>query len=148
LASADLNGSRVVSLLLGFGFIPLTEELVLDDEPTPFEHLLRFSARLGARAEIQSKKFPLAYIETDYFGGHGCQAATAWIGGDAAFGPAHAADLWEGSKYVPTPLLEGAINRTVRLIGVDRGAALDEFDALGLGRHRSNESWLSGGEAG
>jgi hypothetical protein len=58
-------------------------------------------------------------------------------------GPVRTSDLWEGGKYVPTPLLDGAINRAVRLVGVERGPVRDEFDALGLGRHRSNESWLS-----
>ena len=47
---------------------------------------------------------------------------------------------------MPAPLLERAINRAVRHLGVERGGSLYEFDALGLGRHRSNEAWVA--EAG
>jgi hypothetical protein len=142
-AAAHLPGARVVPLSLGFGFLPITDQLAGEDEPVPFEHLDRLTARLGAWAQGHSGEFPLAYIETDYFGGDGWQAAIAWVGGRVAFGPVRTSDRWEGGKFVPTPLLEGAINQAVRLIGVHRGSVRDEFDALGLGRHRSNESWLS-----
>jgi hypothetical protein len=129
--------------LLGFGFLPVRELLAGDEELAPYEHLERLTARLSAWAEEQSCIFPLVYIETDYFGGDGWQAAMAWVGGRAIFGPVRTSDEWEGGKFVPTPLLEGAINQAVRHLGVKRGAARDEFDALGLGQHRSNESWLS-----
>jgi hypothetical protein len=142
-AAAVLPGARVVPLSVGYGFLPVTEELASDDEPAPFEYLERLTARLGAWAESASAAFPLAYVETDYFGGDGWQAALAWVGGRAAFGPVRTSDLWEGGKFIPTPLLDGAINRAVRLLGVNRGSVRDEFDALGLGRHRSNGSWLA-----
>jgi hypothetical protein len=142
-AAADLAGARVVPLSLGFGFLPVTKELAGDNELAPFEHVERLTVRLGAWAESASVACPLAYVETDYFGGDGWQAAIAWVSGAVAFGPVRTSDLWVDGKYTPTPLLDGAINRAVRLIGADRGAVRDEFDALGLGRHRSNESWLS-----
>jgi hypothetical protein len=142
-AATDLTGARVVSLSLGFGFLPVTEQLGGGDEPAPFEHLERLTARLGAWAEAASAAFPLAYVETDYFGGYGWQAAMAWVGGRVTFGPVRTTDLWREGKYTPTPLLDGAINQSARLVGVDRGLVRDEFDALGLGRHRSNELWLS-----
>jgi len=144
LKTADsLPGARVVPLALGFAFLPVTEQLAGDEEPVPFVQLGGLTARLSTWAEEQSRGFPLVYVETDYFGGDGWQAAMTWVGGSAVFGPVRTADLWEGGKFVPTPLLEGAINRAVRHLGVERGSALDEFDALGLGRHRSNEAWLS-----
>ena len=133
----------MVPLGLGFGFLPATEQLAGDDEPAPFEHLERLTVRLGEWAESFSAACPLAYVETDYFGGDGGQAAVAWTAGRLAFGPALTRDYWEGGNFHQTPLLDGAINQAVRLLGVDRGAVRDEFDALGLGRHRSNESWLS-----
>jgi hypothetical protein len=142
-AAADFAGAQVVPLSLGFGFLPITEQLAGDDEPAPFEYMERLTTRLGAWAEAASVAFPLAYAETDYFGGHGWQAAVAWVGGNVVFGPVRTSDLYVDGKYTPTPLLEGAINRAVRLVGVDRGSVRDEFDAIGLGRHRSNESWLS-----
>jgi hypothetical protein len=142
-AAAELPGARVVPLAHGYGFLPVTDQLAGDDESAPFEHLERLTARLGAWAEAMSVAFPLAYIETDYFGGDGCQAAVAWAGGRVGFGPLQTSDRWVDGKYTPTPLLDGAINQAVRFIGADRGSVRDEFDALGLGRHRSNASWLS-----
>jgi hypothetical protein len=147
-ATANLPGALVVPVSLGYGFLPVTDQLASDDEPAPFEHLERLTTRLGAWAEDQSRHFPLAYVETDYFGGDGWQAAMAWTNGRVVFGPVRTSDLWEGGKFIPTPLLEGAINRAVRHLGVERGTAQDEFDALGLGRHRSNDSWLSGAARG
>lgn len=140
--ATEFSGARVVQLSIGFGFLPVTKELARDDDAAPFPHLIRLTAKIGAWAESKSRMFPLAYIETDYFGGHGCRAAMAWIGGKV-FGPFRTSDLREGRQFVPTPLLEGAINRILRLIGVDRASERDEFDALGLGRYRSNECWLS-----
>lgn len=142
-AAAELPGARVASLAFGFGFLPVTDQLAGENEPAPFECLERLTARLGAWAEAASTALPVAYVETDYFGGDGWQTAMAWARGRVVFGPIRTSDLYEGGKYVPTPLLDGAINQAVRLIGVDRGSARDEFEALGLGRHRSNESWLS-----
>ena len=142
-AASNLREAHVVPLALGFGFLPVTQQLAGDDEPAPFEHLDRLTARLGQWAAEQSRLFPLAYVETDYFGGVGLQAAIAWKNGRPAFGPVRTTDLWERGRSIPTPLLDGAINQAVRHIGVARGEAQDEFDALGLGQHRSNESWLS-----
>jgi hypothetical protein len=125
----------VVSLSLGFGFLPIIETMVGDDEPAPFEHLVQLTGRLAEWAQRNSHQFPLAYVQTEYFGGPGEQAAMVWAAGSVVFGPV---------KTSEEPLLEGAVNRAVRYLGVERGAVRDEFDALGLGRHRSNETWLSG----
>jgi len=142
-AADGLPGARVVALAAGFGFLPVTDRLADDREAVPFEDLERLTTRLCRWAEEESCLFPLAYVETEYFGGHGWQAAVAWVGGRAVFGPLRTPDLREASKLAPIPLRQRAINQAVRHVGVDRGAALDEFEALGLGRHRSNEAWLS-----
>ena len=106
---------------------------------------MRLSTHLSKWGAAQSVAFPLAYIETDYFGGPGEQAAVAWEHGLVVFGPVKTKDLYENRKFVPTPLLEGAINRAIRLLGVVRGSVRDEFDAVGLGWHRSDEAWLAEG---
>src|SRR3989440_7835863 len=36
-----------------------------------------------------------------------------------------------------------AFNQALRQLGVPRGAAFDEFEAVGLGRHRHTEDWLA-----
>jgi hypothetical protein len=41
----------------------------------------------------------------------------------------------------PASSPQWAFNQALRNLGVDRGAAFDEFDALNLGRHRHTENW-------
>ncbi len=74
----------------------------------------------------------VAYVETEYFGGNGVQSAAVWERGAIAFGPKQA-DV-------------GPINEALRLLGVERTNAKDEFDTVGLGRHRGNKGWIE--EAG
>lgn len=137
------DNTGVCPLALGFALLPLTDSLVAPDEPAsdlPFCH--RLTARLATWAEEQSNLVPIVYIETDYFGGTGAQSAVVWREGKVDFGPvATGTDVGEN-----VPLLEGAINRAARHIGVCRGRALDEFDALCLGRHRENEDWVAAAE--
>jgi hypothetical protein len=141
-AAAGLPGARVAPLRVGFGFLPLTEELAGEDEPAPFQHLERLTSRLSAWAEAQSRQFPIVYIETDYFGGVGIQAAIAWEAGQVVFGPAQTPEQ-HPDDAAGSVLDRGVINRTVRHLGVSRAGFHDEFDALGLGDHRSNEKWLA-----
>ena len=70
----------------------------------------------------------VAYFETDYWGGEGEQSAVLWERGEMVYGPAK-------SRL-------GPINGALRRMGVERGAALDEFDAVGLGRYRDNDDWI------
>ena len=65
---------------------------------------------------------PIAYGETDYFGGAGVQSAAAWIAGKLAF--------------PPTTHPAGPINAALHTIGLERADGLDEFDTLGLGAVR------------
>jgi hypothetical protein len=143
-ASARLEGARVVPLSLGFGFLPLTEQI--NDKNLPassFELLVELTDLRANWAQRTSITLTLAYVETDYFGGIGSQSGIAWAEGRVMFGPIRTTTSWEEGRHVAPPLLEEAINQTVRRIGVERGSVRDEFDALGLGRHRSNESWLA-----
>jgi hypothetical protein len=72
----------------------------------------------------------VAYIETEYFGGTGTQAAAVWEGGKIILAPRRA-DI-------------GPINDALRLLGVTRTPTQDEFDVAGLRRHRRTEDWLRG----
>ncbi len=86
--------------------------------------------RLLAR---MSRSAVVAYVETDYFGGAGTQAAAVWRDGVLAWGP---------EKASPGP-----INGALRLLGARAREGTDEFESVGLHRFRSNEDWLDGGEA-
>lgn len=63
----------------------------------------------------------LLYIETDYFGGYGKQAAVLVQNGEIAVGPI------KGT---------GIINELLCKIGVQKEQEKDEFDSLGLGHYR------------
>ena len=55
------------------------------------------------------------------------------------FGPALTGD---GEDFQTDDLPDGAINIALRKLGVLRGSSHDEFDAVELGKHRHNESWI------
>jgi hypothetical protein len=90
-----------------------TEKIVL--LTAAFDNLLRRLSLLG----------PIAYIETEYFGGVGGQGAAVYSGGETVMEPE-----WQGS---------GPIDRALRLIGVKRLLLGDRFRALGLEEYRSND---------
>jgi hypothetical protein len=93
-------------------FLPLTDE-GSDDVPTAVHE---FAAR--------AKK--IAYVEAEFFGGAGTQAAAVWEEGRLVFGPIVADD---------------AINQALRMLGVAKKEHFDEFEALNLGRHRDTDEW-------
>ena len=39
---------------------------------------------------------------------------------------------------------QDVINEVLRMYGVSKNRSRDEFDAVGLGRHRSTEDWIEG----
>ena len=87
------------------------------------ESVLKDKSRLG----------PLAYIETDYFGGSGTQAAILYDREKVVLGPLQQETVWTGTEYQSG---DDAINPVLQRMGVHRGRARDEFDALQLGSHR------------
>lgn len=124
-----LTHAVIASLEQGFGLLPATDDLhdELGDGGAPHDELWRLSnglARLGAEL---SRGGPVAYVETDYFGGTGDQAAMVWQNGEVIFGPSK-------SRI-------GAIHSALLRLGVEQGADDDCFDALGLNRHRHTDDW-------
>lgn len=128
--AARMKSARVAELEQGLGFLPVTEEV--DDElggGTPaYEEFYRLTDRLTGLGARMSRGGAVAYVETDYFGGTGEQAAIVWRDGEVWSGP-------EKSRI-------GSINSALRRLGAEKGDAYDEFDAVGLGRHRHNEDWI------
>jgi hypothetical protein len=93
---------------------------------------------------------PLAYIETEYFGGTGGQGAVVYSGREVVMGPE-----WHDSGPISRALgLIGVKRRPVGgrfstlglralgLIGVKRCPVGDRFSALGLGAYRSNDDLI------
>ncbi|MDN7489739.1 hypothetical protein CFB40_07510 [Burkholderia sp. AU31652] len=73
-----------------------------------------------------SVQFALAYIEAEFFGGSGCQAHVLFSDGRAAS---------------PLVVSDHAINEALRYLGVAKGEARDEFEAIGLDQHRDTDRW-------
>ncbi|WP_457513581.1 hypothetical protein [Streptomyces sp. TE33382] len=95
--------------------------------PTGFDRLLSACSEAG----------PVAYIEADYFGGAGTQNAQVWDAGKIVLGPLRLA-VGEPSPATGTP-----ISQALQRLGAAKGNHVDEFSAVGLGRHRDTVDWLS-----
>ena len=78
---------------------------------------------------------PIGYLEAEYFGGMGMQWAALWSGGSLVAGPHVLAD---GEPFPPAG---SPISRVLAELGVERGDHFDEFDAVGLLRHRDTDGW-------
>ncbi len=102
---------------LGLGFGDSHSKVILDG---------RFAHHVAA---IVSKG-DYALIETDYFGGIGDQVAAVYRKGQDA--PLFASDRVEG----------GAINEALKAIGVSARQGADEFNTLGLEKHRNFEDYF------
>jgi hypothetical protein len=160
--------AHVVALPQGYGLLPVTEEL-LDEmaagEPEARHEwlgdLTYLSSRLGTVACRLSTHVPVAYVETDYSGGVGTQGAILWQDGEASLGPIvspfHRVDREAPGYPLFAPAVDWFLRRLARWLGgvpplavqslpincvLRRLGALDEFDALGLGRLRHTEDWV------
>ena len=129
LRGADLLGARLVSLPQQKAMLPLTtevsEQLGIPFLPITYEGpgVPDSLNKLGCLA---SRDGLVAYVEAEFFGGLGGQASVLWDRGSIAKGPIVAKD---------------AINQALRILGVNKGGAHDEFDALGLDKHRDTDDW-------
>lgn len=120
--------SSICRLEQGFEFMPISKQMIdPDEQASGIAEFYGLTDHLRQWAADVSSKFRIAYIETEYFGGTGGQSAAIWEGGQLVLGPLVTAD---------------AINQVLRLLGAVRGRAADEFEAIGLGRYRSNEDWI------
>lgn len=94
----------------------------VDRATASFAWLTEFCRRLSAAPGAM-----VAYVEADFFGGRGRQAAAVWQAGELMLEPV---------------VDEAAIDRALARIGVTRAGGIDEFAALGLDRCRRTERWL------
>lgn len=125
-----------MGLAQGFEMIPATHALLDQiDASCPAEKRSRrldgfvhLDGALATLLEDLSELASVAYVETEYFGGVGTQAAAVFANGAPAF--------IQGETEQP-----GAISEALRVLGVIRGHYVDEFDAVGLGRYRQMDDW-------
>jgi hypothetical protein len=109
-------------LPVGFEAVDALEARRGPSEPV-VEDFWQLTGNLAAVGRECSVHGAVAYIATDYFGGHGTQAAAAW----------------EDVRLVREPEVGGIgrINSALRWIGLVAKEGLDAFDTLGLGDMRS-----------
>jgi hypothetical protein len=87
------------------------------------------SDQLVDELRLASRQGMLMYFETAYFGGLGCQGAVVFQHGQLIFGP-------QSAKI-------GPINQGLKLFGIGiKPPARDEFETIGLNRHRDTERWI------
>ncbi|MFG1639341.1 hypothetical protein ACGFMK_03565 [Amycolatopsis sp. NPDC049252] len=137
--AGSVDAARVVPLGQGLSLLPMTDEFfdaVTVAGAGELDGFWKAPAGFGDTLAISSRHGPFAYVEADYFGGEGMQCAQVWSGGAVTLGPVRTG-LGERPPASGSP-----ISQALRAIGVLRGAHFDEFDAVGLGRHRETVGWL------
>ena len=119
-------GGAVVELTDALQLVPMTTRLfdaLNDPNAAVVEPFFLLTTHVLER--LRSALAVFAYIETEYFGGSGTQRAGAWRGMETLVTPR------EGS---------GSVNEALAALGVTRGAALDEWDAVGLVRFQTMDA--------
>ncbi|MFL4910300.1 hypothetical protein ACJ6WF_46095 [Streptomyces sp. MMS24-I2-30] len=80
---------------------------------------------------------PVACAEAECLGGVGERRAAVWVDGTPEVGP------WGEPAKTRFWRAVSPISQALRHLGVRRSLGEDEFDAVGLGRHRDNDGWIS-----
>lgn len=131
-ASIRLRHAKIVPLTGTLAVIPLGDKLQ-DEMNADKVRLLEpwdiLTDRIEAFGAELSEHGRVAYVEADYFGGTGDQGCVVWE---------------HGRELLREVRADQAINHALRLLGVQTAEdEADEFDTVGMGRHRRVESWLS-----
>jgi len=136
--AGSIEEAHIVPLGKHLSLLPMTDALfdVVTIAGAPeLDGFWEAPAGFGSALAACSVNGPVAYVEAEFFGGAGTQCAQVWDGGKVVLGPLH---LAEGE---PSPAAGSPISQALRQLGTDRGNHFDEFDAVGLGRHRDTQDW-------
>jgi hypothetical protein len=136
---AELPGSGRVELNQGFALIPVPDDLfeyANDGEPHGALGFWRLPPGLDDVLSRMAVAGPVAYVEAEYFG-PGTQRAVVWKPDGTVVGPI----LLDEDE--PFPADGSPISHALRILGARHGDYFDEFDAVGLDRHRGTEDWIS-----
>lgn len=117
-----------------FDYITENSDFKKDDIPTN-NFTYSNSSTFGFLCEI-SNDIPIGYIETDYFGGTGTQAAVLFDKGEVH--SLYFTDDTLQSKSNTLPEQKRAINIILEKLGVTKQNYYDEFAAIGLSDFRNN----------
>lgn len=140
----------MVPLPGGLTMLPVTENVaegldqaaVGDHRISPSWVLLRQPVAALARQVSAGRR--ALYIAGETFAGPGIQEAIGWQDGRLLYGPSGTcdieADLEPGYHLVSRG--DSAINAGLRALGVRAGPGRDEYETIGLTRHRCTEDWI------
>ncbi|NES16462.1 MULTISPECIES: hypothetical protein [Micromonospora] len=150
--TADLDHAVLAALRQDFALLPVTPQLVQEltgdlpdfatGEPSaeqPFRLVL--SPALAALLLGWSRQGPVAYLEAEFSGGLGHQAAAVWLGGELSWGPCF-------DRALDRPRGEWPINAALARLGAEPGPWIDYFAELGLHLERDTAGWLAHGRRG
>ena len=123
--------ATIVDVGQGMFIIPMTETLYDDINKLKvspgFDNLTYMTKNVEDIILETIDGRQLAYIEAEYLGGQGGQSAILWQ---------------EGRRFKLFEFGQGVINTILRHFGIRAKPSFDEFDTIGLGRHRNTEEWL------
>jgi hypothetical protein len=108
------------------GETKVTEPDIQQFSPSIHPDFERLIVGVDKFARYLSQLGLVAYVEATFVGGYG----------------GHATMLWENGKVVSSR--GDDINVVLRKLGVIAIQDNDEFDTIGLGRHRTTKQWLPG----
>jgi hypothetical protein len=147
--AATPDGLKTVPLTAGLTMLPLThgalEQLGVDnpnDERIQPDWTLRRA--VAELAERMSADRQVLYVYGETWAGPGIQEAAGWHEGRLFYGPTGTCDLEVDREpgYRVVPLEDGAINRGLRAMGVHADPGVDEYQTIGLTRHRMTDDWI------
>ncbi|MEM1223990.1 MAG: hypothetical protein AAGH40_14665 [Verrucomicrobiota bacterium] len=135
----ELPGAQAVPAKQGLSFIPLSDTLIdkMGDSSQPYPPFQHLTENIERKLRNYSADCPIAYVETEYFGGTGSQAAVSWINSDIDFPATISETTWDDATQSFSHSAGRPINQALDCIGVEAADGLDEFDSIGLGDVRS-----------
>jgi hypothetical protein len=139
---AQYRNARLVALATAnLILVPVTDDLVLELDgtgarvsiETGFWQLSVGVHRLLVTGSVRGR---IAYLEADYSGREGRQAAAVWQSGETIYGPKML------GRNEPFPARGNSpICGALRALGVTAAGRRDEFVVTGLGRFRRTVDW-------
>jgi len=142
----DWVSAKATRLEQGFSMIKMEDQLIDDISELanlPQNNIVEGFEFLTLSLESILKQkaigAEIAYIETEYFGGSGVQAAILYKNGAPATEPLRTVDSWDNDSQslIQEPSGERAINIVLNLLGVRKEKDCDEFGSIKLGWHRN-----------
>lgn len=133
--------ARIILLAQDLALIPVTDAVAASLHcshlrPPPETGFRALTTGIYGALQVASMAGPIAYIEADYTGRDGWQAAAVWSEGTIVYGPAY---LHPTEPFPPRG--QAPIAEALRRLGATPIGRADEFVAIGLGRHRNTAAW-------